>query len=75
MTKLTTIKVPEHTRDLVRDRAEARDMTQAQFIEFAVEELERREWYAQVAAFEPDDDYLDEMREWDRAAIGPGEAR
>lgn len=74
MPEMTTIKVPTATRDRVRRSADAHGVTQAALIDLAVEELEAREWLAQVAAFEPDEGYLRELREWDQADIAPGSA-
>jgi hypothetical protein len=70
MTTLTTIKVPGTTRDLVRDQAASHGMTQAELIEHAIHEMNYREWLAKVESEEPSEEYLAEMREWDRADLG-----
>jgi len=67
--KLTTIKVPVAVRDELSRRARAAGMTQSAFLASAIEHLEMIEFQEAMADWEPDEEYLAEMREWDRADL------
>lgn len=67
---LTTIKVPVELRDRLRDAANEHEVTQAALLEQALDALRRRDLFASMREFEPDEQYLTEMREWDRANFG-----
>jgi len=69
MTTMTTIKVPTPVRDRLREAA-APGETQAVTLGRALDALERAELLAELAAWEPDQEYLAEMHEWDRADLG-----
>ncbi|MGC5616820.1 hypothetical protein [Georgenia sp. Z1491] len=64
----TTIKVTSDLRDTLKAQAAARGRTLGEHLAALAEEEARRQRYARVreamAANPPDQDYLDEVREW-----------
>lgn len=67
--RLTTIKVPVGVRDELSRRAKAAGMTQSTFLETALDHLDMVEFQRAMADWEPDEEYLAEMREWDQADL------
>lgn len=70
MTAMTTIKVPVATRDRIRAGAQDAHITQAQYLELALEAQFRAEIHAAMATYEYTDEERREMEEWDRADFG-----
>lgn len=73
MTDVATIKVPRAVRDRVRDAARAARLTQGQLIEEMLEQRRKAEFWAALEAETPDQAYLDELAEADRAFSGDAE--
>lgn len=65
----TTIKVTPHARDRINERARARGITPAALLEALLDADDRAQRFAAVragyATLAADDDYQDEVAEWD----------